>query len=110
MTNTEGAMIVIRGDYWIELWRDGKPLFQGHSIDPTSLLELLGIDYDRIDADEYGEACAGLWHHSPEDLRADMARWEAAGRPGVWEAFADSAGHVPEEADIIRWEGEGGND
>lgn len=52
-----------QGD-WLAIVKDDRAIYQGHSIEPERLLNLLGIDYD--DLGEYDLRDEGYF---PDDLK-----------------------------------------
>jgi hypothetical protein len=52
MTKTEREIVLVPLDNWIGLYIDGQIVFQGHSLPPSTLLDLLGIPYKVLDANE----------------------------------------------------------
>lgn len=66
------SLHIIRSeDYdWIGLYRDGKLLHEGHSIQEEDLLKILGLEYGHTVADEaqFNEWGGGCPYDLPEEL------------------------------------------
>jgi hypothetical protein len=55
--HTKYALVSNDEGDWIGLYEDGKLLYEGHSIDESKMLDLLGIKYrhiGEIDCNEFG--------------------------------------------------------
>ncbi len=54
-------------DDWIAIYIDGKRAYEGHSIDPRTLLDIIGVDYssEYIEPDEYDEVTIEFPDGSP---------------------------------------------
>jgi hypothetical protein len=61
---------------WVGVYANGKLLHEGHDISPSMLLEVLGIEHDRMTAS--GEWLGEEVAHLPEkwlDVPLDKLKW-----------------------------------
>ena len=72
----------INTDDWVWIYGDdGSLLYDYHQVDPEQLLDLLGIEYQEIWADDYFDNQEVIWDMSgakkledwPEELLKDLA-------------------------------------
>jgi hypothetical protein len=61
----------VEGDDWVGLYMDGELVYEGHSISPAYLAELLDADFERIWADDAWLYDVGTLPKNLEDVRVE---------------------------------------